>query len=112
QYDQRGNSAGYKLDSDNNVVLTRLDEPILQQIAREGNGHYYRGSNNENELDLIYRDLSRIEKTEFGTTKMTSYEDRFYYLLLPAVLLLIAEFFISEKKSELWTKLNRKLGID
>ncbi|MEI7811162.1 MAG: VWA domain-containing protein [Ignavibacteria bacterium] len=112
QYDQMGNPVGYKLDGNNNIVLTRLDEPILQQIAHEGNGHYYRGSNNENELDLIYRDLSKIEKTEFGATKMTSYEDRFYYLLLPAILLLITEFFISEKKSKLWTKLNRKLGID
>lgn len=108
-YDQNGKPVGYKLDKDNNVVLTKLDEPILQQIAQEGKGKYYRGSNSENELDQIYQDLSKVEKTEFGTTKITSYEDRFYYLLAPAILLLILEFFISEKRSALWTKINGKL---
>ncbi|MDP4173327.1 MAG: VWA domain-containing protein [Bacteroidota bacterium] len=111
-YDQNKHPIGYKLDKDNKVVLTRLDESILQQIAREGKGKYYRGSNSENELEMIYQDLSKVEKTEFGTTKITSYEDRFYYLLAPAILLLILEFFISDRKSSLWKKFYSRLGID
>ncbi|MGE5682461.1 MAG: vWA domain-containing protein [Bacillota bacterium] len=111
-YDQNGHPVGYKLDKDNNVVLTRLDETILKQIAGEGKGRYYRGTNSENELDQIYQELSKIEKTEYGTSKITSYEDRFYYLLAPAILLLIIEFFISEKKSALWKKISQRLGLE
>lgn len=101
----------YKIDGYGNIVLTRLDEQTLQLIAGEGNGKYYRGSNTENELDQIYSELSKLEKTEFGTVKITDYEDRFYYLLIPALLLLVAEFFISEKKSPIVNNFLRKLGI-
>lgn len=111
-YDQNGKPVGYKLDKDNQVVMTKLDEAILRQIASEGHGKYFRGSNTENELEAVYNELSKYEKTEFGTTRITAYEDRFYYLLAPALLILIWEFFISEKKNPLWTKINRKLGID
>lgn len=112
QYNAQGVQAGYKLDRDGNIVVTKLDEPILQQIAQEGKGRYYRGSSGGNELDMIYRDLSKLEKTEFGTTRVTDYEDRYYYLLALAVILLIAEFFISEKKNVLLSKLNKKLGME
>jgi len=39
-------------------------------------------------------------------------KDRFYYFLAPAIFLLILEFFISESKSRLFTRLNRKLGLE
>jgi Ca-activated chloride channel family protein len=100
-YNSAGVQTGYKKDRSGNVVLTKLDETTLQQIASEGNGKYFRGGGNKDELELIYDELSNIEKTEFGATKITDYEDRYYYLLIPAVLLLLAEFFISNKKSKL-----------
>lgn len=111
-YNAQGQQAGYKTDKDGNTVFTRLDENILQQIAQEGRGKYYRGSNNENELESIYKDFSRLNKTEFGTLRVTDYEDRYYYFLALAVLLLIVEFFIPEKKSALWTKISRRLGLE
>jgi Ca-activated chloride channel homolog len=104
--------AGYKTDKDGKTVLTKLDESILKEIATNGNGKYYRGSNYDDELDLIYKDLSSIEKNEYGSQRVTNYESRFYYFLFPAVFLLIIEFFIPEKKSRLFTKLARKLKID
>jgi len=55
-------------------------------------------------LNKVYNDLSKFEKTEYGATRITDYEDRFYYLLLPAVLLLILEFFITSNKNKLFIK--------
>ncbi len=110
-----GNQSGqaaYKTDNQGNIVLTRLDELTLQQIANDGNGKYYHGTSGGNELEAIYNDLSKLEKTEFGTTRVTDYEDRFYYLLAPAILLLLLEFFFTEKRSALLTKLFKKLGIE
>ena len=110
--DSKNGQPSYKTDSYGNIVLTRLDEPTLQLIASQGNGKYYRGSNTENELDQVYNELSKIEKTEFGTIRVTDYEDRFYYLLAPAILLLILEFFISEKKSPFISNMLKRLGIE
>ena len=90
---------GFKKDNQGNIVLTKLDEAILNEITSKGNGKYYRGTNNEDELEQIYNDLSKIEQSEYGSKKITDYEDRFYYFLLPAILLLVSEFFISSNKS-------------
>ncbi len=98
-YSDSGIQVGYKKDRRGNVVLTKLDEATLQEIARVGNGKYYRASNTEDELELIYNDLAQLEESEFGATRVTDYEDRFYYLLIPAIFLLFIEFFISNNKS-------------
>ncbi len=111
-YDKNGRQIGFKQDNEGNTVLTKLDEATLQKIAAAANGKYFRGTNAQDQLDLVYKDLSSLEKTEFGTKKVTDYEDRFYYFLAPAILLLIIEFFISERKSILFVKLNKRLGID
>jgi len=100
-FDKSGKSIGYKKDNKGEVVLTKLDETTLKKIKKKGNGSYYRGSNTEDELEEIYKDLSKIEETEFGATKVTEYEDRYYYLLFPAILLLLLEFFIPGRKSKL-----------
>jgi Ca-activated chloride channel family protein len=111
-YDNNGQQIGFKKDRSGNVVLTKLDASVLQEIASAGNGQYFHGTNYEDQLNEIYKDLSNLEKTEFGVKKVTDYEDRFYYFLIPALILLVMEFFISEAKSPLFSKLNRKLGLE
>jgi Ca-activated chloride channel family protein len=111
-YDQNGNQTGFKKDRDGNVVLTKLNPAVLQEIATEGNGKYFQGSNYEDQLNEIYKDLSKLEKTEFGVKKVTDYEDRFYYFLIPALFLLVLEFFISERKSPWFSKINQRLGLE
>ena len=111
-YNSRGDMVGFKKDNEGNSVLTKLDEESLKQIASAGNGEYFRGNNYEDYLDKIYNDLSELKKSEFGVKKVTDYEDRFYYFLIPAILLLIFELFISEKKSPLYSRINKKLGLE
>lgn len=111
-YNNRNQLVGFRKDREGNTVLTKLDEDVLKRIAIEGNGKYFRGTNYEDHLDKIYSELSELEQTEFGVKKVTDYEDRFYYLLIPALILLVLEFFISEKKSPLYARINKKLGLE
>ncbi len=104
-YNSSGQRIGYKKDRKGQTVLTKLDEATLQMLAEKGGGKYYRGSSTEDELEKIYKDLASLEQTEFGATKITDYEDRFYYLLIPAILLLIIEFFIPSTKSKILERL-------
>lgn len=99
-----GVQTGYKKDRHGNTVLTKLDETTLEEIAVAGMGNYYHGTNSEDELDKVYKDLSKFEQTEYGATKITEYEDRFYYFLIPVLLLLILEFFISSTKNKFLIK--------
>ncbi len=111
-YNDQGQQTGFKKDSKGNIVLTKLDESTLQEIASETGGRYFRGANGRDELDIIYTDLSKIKKTEFGEKRVTDYEDRFYYFLAPGILLLLIEFLISDRKSVLFGRLNKKLGLE
>lgn len=110
-YNSAGLQVDYKKDREGKVVLTKLDEVALQEIASVGNGSYYRSSNSSDELEMIYNDLSELEETEYGTTRITDYEDRYYYFLIPALILLIVEIFISQKKSQFFRMLEEK-GVE
>jgi Ca-activated chloride channel family protein len=103
-YNSSGSQIPHKKDRSGNVVLTRLDEQTLQDISEKGNGRYYKGSNTEDELELIYDDLASLEGSEFGATKITEYEDRYYYFLIPAILILLVEIFVKERKSKFFSK--------
>jgi Ca-activated chloride channel homolog len=111
-FDSRGRMMGFKKDRAGNTVLTKLDEETLGQIAADGKGKYFRGTNYDDYLDRIYKELSELEQTEYGVKKVTDYEDRFYYFLFPAILLLVFEFFVSDKRSILFTRLSKKLGLE
>lgn len=107
-YDDSGVQRGYKKDNEGNIVLTKLDENILKTISEKTDGKYYRGSNTEDELEAIYNDLAKIQQSEYGSKRITEYEDRFYYFLFPAIFILIGEFFISSNKS-IWLAKFEKL---
>lgn len=97
---------GFKKDADGSTVITKLDEQGLQQIAEAGKGKFIRATNQQSELDAVLSDIQSMEKKEFGAKVFTEYEDRFQYFLGAACLLLLAEFFISERKSrwlQRWT---------
>jgi len=111
-YNNRNQLVGFRKDSGGNTVLTKLDEEMLKKIVINGNGKYFRGTNYEDHLDKIYTELSELEQTEFGVKKVTDYEDRFYYFLIPALILLLLELFISEKKSPLYARINKELGLE
>ena len=111
-YNQQGQQTGFLQDQSGNTVLTKLDSKTLQEIASAGNGAYYQGTNYDDNLNKIYDKLSSLQKTEYGVKKVTDYEDRFYYLLAPAVFLLILEFFIPDKKSPWLANIMKRLGIE
>jgi Ca-activated chloride channel family protein len=98
-YSASGQQVDFKRDRMGNVVVSKLDEVSLEKIASIGNGKYFRGTNTQDELDEIYKTINALQKREFGTKQFTDYESRFQYFLAPALLLLIAELLMSEKKN-------------
>jgi Ca-activated chloride channel family protein len=90
--------AGFKKDKQGEIVISKLDEVALEKIALATNGKYYRASSGEEELDKIYEDVMGMEKKELGTLRFSQFEDRFQYLLVMALLLLVIEFFLPERR--------------
>ena len=107
-YSASGRQTDFKRDRMGNVVVSKLDEASLEKIALIGNGKYFRGTTSQDELDAIYKDVNALQKKEFGVKQFTDFEDRFQFFLAPALVLLILEFLLSEKKTP-WLSFSRLL---
>ncbi len=104
--DRFGNKQGFKKDRSGNTVISRLDENMLEEISSAGNGKYVRANNTQVGLRIIFDEISQLEKTEFESRMFTDYEDRFQYFIAPALLLIILEFLIFERRSRRFRKVN------
>lgn len=100
-----------KKDFYGNTVITKLDDKILKEIAQKGSGKYYLANTSGNVLMSIYSDLGQLKKTEYGTKRITAYEDRYYYFLIPAIFLLILEVLLFESRSKLLQRISVKIGL-
>ena len=96
--DASGKVSGYRKDKSGQTVMSKLDEMLLQKIALETDGKYFRATGSDIELDRIYSDISGMEKKELKSTTYVKYENRYQYFAVIAFLLLIAEILISERK--------------
>ena len=98
ELNEAGNPVGFKKDPDGRVILSKLDEYMLQKVALTTGGKYYRASAGELELDRIYDEISGMEKKELEGKLFTQYEDRFQWFLVPAVILFAVEAVLSERR--------------
>ena len=80
------------------MVVSRLDERALAQIASETGGRYFRATTSEGELDQIYDDISHMEKKQLESRLYRNFEDQFQYPLALAILFLVAEAWMSERR--------------
>jgi Ca-activated chloride channel family protein len=94
-----GNS-DYIRDEQGNVLKSHLNEALLQQIAGATGGFYLplRGANT---IDTLYeRGLAPLPKSEGKERLVRRYHEQFQWPLAAAILLLLAEMFLPERKQE------------
>ena len=95
-----------KKDNQGEVVITKLNETVLNQIASRGNGDYIDGSNTENAVEYIKEELNRMDKTEFEAKQFAEYKDQFQWFLAAGFLLLFLDIFVLDRKTHWLKKLN------
>jgi len=88
----------YKKDSEGNTVITRLNEQILQEIAQAGNGTYIHADNAYVGFDVLSKELSKLEKTDIDDVVFSRYDNKFYIPLWFALILLLIEIILYNKK--------------
>lgn len=94
--DPYGNRVFIK-DAEGNVVKSRLNEPLLQQIAKETGG-FYLPLTGARTMEILYeRGLAPLPKSEFAARTIRQYHERFQWFIGLAVLLLLGEMFFPER---------------
>ncbi len=86
-------------DSHGDIVVTKLDEATLKRIAAEGGGAYVRAGNDEFGLNPIISDIRRMEDEEFSSVVFEEYDEQYMYFFAVALLLLVIEMLIGERKA-------------
>lgn len=105
-YNQYGKNIGFKKDRNQNTVVTKLNEGLLQEVASAGNGAYVRANNIRSGLETIFAEINKIAKSEIETRIFTDYENRFPLFLGFAILFLFIEVFIALRKTVWESKIN------
>ena len=90
----------FRKDKQGNVVVSRLNEQLLSEIAASGKGSFVLANNYGIGLDRIYEQLKGMEKTEIKEKMVIDYEDDYQLYLLIALSLLVIELIILPRKNK------------
>ena len=96
----------YKKDNKNEIVITKLDPEILENISKEANGIYINGSNTSEVVSKVKEVLDQMDKKEFESKQIADFKDQFQWFLGLAVLLLLIDILLLERKTAWLKRLN------
>ena len=102
----RNGQKDFRKDNEGNVVVTKLNEPMLQNISAAGTGMYVRANNAQTGLEMLYEKINEMEKEEFESKVYADYEDRFQLLVILALCCLFIEFIILPRKNKILSKID------
>lgn len=97
---QNGKQVGFHTDSAGKTVVSKLNEDMGKEIAAAGNGAYVRATNANSGLGIVMDQIEKIQRKTVDSKNFKNFEDRFQFFLGFAFLLLVVEFFISNRKSQ------------
>ena len=104
EYDPRGRRNNYKRAKDGSIVMTKLNETMLAEIAHAGNGVYVRAGNTGNSIAEVLNTIANLDKEQYGEATFSEYESRYQYPLAGAIICLVLELIIFERR-------NRKFNL-
>lgn len=86
-------------DERGEMVVSRLNEELLQQIAQKGNGAYIRATNAEFGLSDIVDEINKMEKSETSQLTFEEYNEQFYWILWIVLGLLLIEGLLLDRRN-------------
>lgn len=102
----RNGQQDFRKDKAGNVVVTKLNETMLQSIAASGTGLYVRANNAQTGLEQLYDEINKMDKEEFESKVFADYEDRFQIFVLLAIICLFIEFIILPRKNKVLSSID------
>ena len=92
---------GLLKDRNGEIVVTRLDEDILKQVAEVGGGAYVRAGNSEFGLNPIIDEIRKMESEKFNSVVFEEYDEQYMYFFAIALAFFVLEGLIGQRKSRI-----------
>ena len=86
-------------DKDGNIVVTRLDESVLKDMAAAGNGVYVRAGNSEFGLNPVIDEIRKMEDEKYSSLVFEEWDEQFMYFLGIALFFFVIEMLIGDRKA-------------
>ena len=87
-------------DKDGEIVVSRLDEEVLKEVAQAGNGAYVRAGNSEFGLNPIIEDLKKLEDEKYNSIVFEEFDEQFMYFLAIALFFFVFEMLVGDRRSK------------
>ncbi len=87
-------------DRNGEIVVSRLDEKVLQDVAEAGNGVYVRAGNREFGLAPVVERIRQMDEEEFSSVIFEEFDEQYMYFFAIALVLLVIEMLIGERRAK------------
>ena len=95
-------TGGYMKDNTGNTVMSALNEDMCKQIAKAGGGAYIHVDNNSNAQEHLNAELDKLARKETSSTIYSEYDEQFQAFAILALLLLIIETCLLDRRNPLF----------
>jgi Ca-activated chloride channel homolog len=100
---ESGPQVNYRKDGEGQIVISKLDEKLLTEIATAGDGIYVRANNSQVGLNTIFDKIKKLKKGEFKSRQYSEYKNQYQWPLAISLILLLIELIVLERKTK-WSK--------
>jgi Ca-activated chloride channel homolog len=92
--DDKGNQVGHQKDEDGSIVISRLDEKTIKNLAIDLGGHYIKATEDSSDIYQLQSYIQQFEKEAFDEKKMSALEEQFQWFVVPATIFLCIEWIL------------------
>jgi len=92
-------------DKDGNVVVSKLNEQMCREIALAGKGVYVRADNSNAAFRVVNNELDKLAKSDIKSSSFSDYNEQFQSFALIALLILIVDFFVFDRRNKRLSKI-------
>lgn len=101
-----GRSGEFRRDKEGNVIVTKLNEQMCQEIAAAGNGVYIRIDNTSNAQKMLQKEVDKLAKADQEVTTYSEYNEQFMVMAWITFILLLLEMLLMVKKNPRFKDVN------
>lgn len=88
----------FKRDEEGKIVLSKLNQSMMQDIANRGGGKFFLLGSGKDEITAIFKELGRINTRDYEELTFTDFDEQYQWCLAIAAALLFIEWILSERK--------------
>lgn len=93
-YDAQGKAIGHQKDKQSNVVISKLNEPLLQALTTDLGGHFLRASADNQDIKEFVARLNSFEKEKLEDRQIEHYQEQYPWFLMVSFSAFILEWIL------------------